>query len=157
MLVCADVVVALQSVSLVSEKAVAEHGFPLVHGACVGCALMGALIISRYDRHPIGWMLSWMGISSAVSLLSEAYAYWSLEGDGPGSRAAGGVAAWLAQLFGGQIIVAVLALMFMLAPDGRFLSPRWRRAAIVPGVGALLCFLAIITHRSSWLRPRHHR
>jgi uncharacterized membrane protein YidH (DUF202 family) len=144
-LVATDVVVSIQAVSLASETAVAEHGFPFVHGASIGCALMGALIISRYERHPIGWLLSGVGISTAVSLLAEAYAYWVLESDGPGSRAAGGVAAWVAQLFGGQITVAVLALMFMLAPDGHFLSPRWRLAALVPGIGAFLCFVAIVT------------
>ena len=144
-LVTADVVVAAQAVSLTSETAVAVHGFPFVHGASVGCALMGALIISRYERHPIGWLLSAVGISTALSLLSEAYAFWVLESDGPGSLTAGGIAAWIAQLFGGQIVVAVLALMFMLAPDGHFLSRRWRTAALVPVIGALMCLLAIVT------------
>ena len=32
----------------------------------LGSAVMGALIISRYDRHPIGWLLSLVGFASAL-------------------------------------------------------------------------------------------
>ena len=145
LLVAADVVVSAQTVSLTSETAVAVHGFPFVHGACVGSALMGALIVSRYERHPIGWLLSAVGVLTSISLLAEAYAYWVLEGGGPGSRALGGSAAWVSQLVGGQLIVALLALMFLLAPDGHFVSRRWRYAAVVPGVGAALCLAAVLS------------
>ncbi len=144
-LVGLDVVVSAQAVSLTSETAVAVHGFPFVHGACVGSALMGALITSRYPRHPIGWLLSTVGVFTSISLVSEAYAYWVLESDGPGSRALGGTAAWVAQLFGGQVVVALLALMFLLAPDGHFVSRPWRHATLVPGLGWLLCLAAVLT------------
>jgi hypothetical protein len=144
-LVAADVVVAAQAVPLTSETAVAVHGFPFVNGASAGSALMGALIVSRYERHPIGWLLSAVGLSTAVALLAEAWAFWVLEEGGPGTQAQGSVAAWLAQLFGGQIVVALIALMFLLAPDGRFASRRWRYVALVPGVGALLCLAAIVS------------
>jgi hypothetical protein len=144
-LLVADVVVAAQAVSLTSETAVAVHGFPFVHGASAGSALMGALIVSRYERHPIGWLLSAVGVFTAFSLLTEAWAFWVLEEDGPGTHAQGSVAAWLSQLFGGQVVVALIALMFMLAPDGRFASRAWRYAAAVPGIGALLCLVGILT------------
>ena len=52
---------------------------------------MGALIVARYPRHPIGWLLSAVGTAGAVSLVAEAYAYWVQEGDGPGSASLGGV------------------------------------------------------------------
>lgn len=145
LLVVTDVVIAAQAISLTSETAVAVHGFPFVHGACVGSALMGALIISRYERHPIGWLLGAVGLFTSVSLLAEAYAYWNLEEDGPGPDTLGSVSAWVAQLFGGQIVVAILALMYLLAPNGRFLSRRWRLAAVVPALGALLCLAAILS------------
>ena len=73
---------------LLSETAVAVHGFPFVHGAVVGSAVMGALIVSRYDRHPIGWLLCLVGTVSSVSPAAEAYAYWVQEADGPGSERA---------------------------------------------------------------------
>jgi GAF domain-containing protein len=144
-LVTLDVVVSAQSVALWSETAVAVHGFPFIHGAVLGSAVMGALIVGRYPRHPIGWLLSVVGAAGAVSLVTEAYAFWVQEDDGPGSASLGGVAAWASTLFGGQVVIAGLALMFLLAPDGRLLSPRWRYAAWLTGCGALLCMVAVLS------------
>ena len=47
----ADVVVTAQYRPLLSEAAVAEHGFPFVNGAVLGSAVLGAVIIARYERH----------------------------------------------------------------------------------------------------------
>ncbi|RYP85714.1 hypothetical protein EKO23_11990 [Nocardioides guangzhouensis] len=144
-LVGIDVVVAAQAVPLLSETGVAIHGFPFVHGACLGSSLMGALIVSRYERHPIGWLLAAIGFLTSVSVLTEAWAYWVLEEDGPGSHALGSASAWVSQLVGGQISIALLAFMYLLSPDGRFLSRRWRHVALVPGVGAVLCLGTLLT------------
>jgi hypothetical protein len=142
-LVVIDTVVSAQGVPLLSETAVAVHGFPFVHGAVVGSALMGALIVSRYDRHPIGWILCFVGAVGAVALLAEGYAYWAQEAGGPGPSSLAAVSAWVSGLLGGQLLIAALALMYLLAPDGHLLSPRWRYVAWLTGLGALLCLLAI--------------
>ena len=144
-LVVADAVVSAQAVSLTSETAVAVHGFPFVHGAVLGCTVMGALIISRYDRHPIGWLLSLVGFAGGLSILTEAYAYWVQEGDGPGPAVLGSVSAWLSSMLGGQLEIAGLALMFLLSPDGHFLSRRWRYVGWATVLGAVLCLTAIVT------------
>jgi hypothetical protein len=144
-LVVADVVVAVQAVPLVSETAIGFHGFPFVHGAVIGSAWMGALIVSRYERHPIGWLLSLQGVASAVSLVAEAYGYWVQEAHGPGPDSLAGVSAWVATLLGGQLVIGGLALMYLLAPDGHLLTPRWRYAAWVTGAGVVLCLLAILS------------
>jgi signal transduction histidine kinase len=149
LLVAADVLVSAQAVSLISETAVAVHGFPFVHGAVLGCAVMGALIISRYSRHPIGWLLSLVGLMSAFSLLTEAYAFWVLEADGPGPHTLGGISAWLSTLTGGQLAIAGIALMYLLAPDGHLLSRRWRYAVWAIGVGAAMFLGAILTAKPS--------
>lgn len=145
LLVVADVVIAVQAVPLVSETAIGFHGFPFVHGAVIGSAWMGALIVSRYERHPIGWLLTLQGGASAVALVSEAYAYWVQEADGPGPDGLAGVAAWLATLLGGQLVIGGLALMYLLAPDGHLLTSRWRYAAWVTGAGMALCLLAVLS------------
>lgn len=144
-LVVADVLVAAQAVSLTSETAVAVHGFPFVDGAVVGSAVMGALIVSRYERHPIGWLLALIGLVSAVSLVAEAYAYWVQEADGPGPAVLGSVSGWVSWLFSGQLAIAGIALLFLLAPDGHLVSRRWRYAAWVTGTGAALCLAAVLS------------
>ena len=144
-LVVADAVVTSRYRSLTSEATVAVHGFPFVDVAVLGCSVMGAVIISRDDRHVVGWLLSLVGTTSAASLLTEAYAVWQTGEGGPGPRSLGGVSGWISSLFGGQLAIAGLALMFLLAPGGRLLSRRWGYAAVTAALGALLCFAALVS------------
>jgi signal transduction histidine kinase len=131
----ADVWVTSAYRPLLSEEAVAVHGFPFVTAAVVGCSAMGALIVARWARHPIGWLLCLIGFLSSISLLTEAYGVWVVTADGPGSRSLGGISGWIAALLGGQLSLAALAILFLVAPDGRLLSRRWRAAAVVTLVG----------------------
>jgi len=149
-MIASDIAVTARYQSLLSEASVAVHGFPFVEAAVVGSALMGAVIISRDERQVIGWLLAVVGIATAISLLTEAYGQWVVSEGGPGSRSVGGVSSWLSQAFGGQLSIGLLALMFLLAPDGRLLSPRWRYAAwaIVLGVGASFVGLLTLDPRS---------
>ncbi|TCC30015.1 hypothetical protein [Kribbella speibonae] len=120
---------------LLSEEAVAVHGVPFVSIAVIGCAAMGALIVARWARHPVGWLLCLIGCTSSISLLAEAYSVWVVTADGPGSRSLGGIAGWIASLLGGQLSLAALAVVFLVAPDGHLLSRRWRAAVVVVLVG----------------------
>jgi GAF domain-containing protein len=139
-----DVVVTAQYQHLLSEAAVAVHGFPFVDCAVLGCAVMGALIVSADPRHPIGWLLTLIGATSAVSLLAETYGVWVITEGGPGSRSAGGVALWFSAVIGGQLAIAAVAFMLLLAPDGRLLSSRWRYAAWITVAGGLLCVVGYL-------------
>ncbi|HEY0473848.1 MAG TPA: hypothetical protein VGD34_19395 [Kribbella sp.] len=131
----ADVWVTSAYRPLLSEEAVAVHGFPFVTGAVIGSAVMGSLIVARWARHPIGWLLCLTGFLASISLLTEAYSVWVITADGPGSRGLGGVAGWISALLGGQLSLAALAVLFLIAPDGHLLSRRWRIAAVVTVVG----------------------
>lgn len=144
-LVAGDVVVTAQAVPLTSETAIAVHGFPFIDGAVLGSSVLGALIVSRYPRHPIGWLLAFVGTAGALSLLTEAYAFWVEESNGPGPASLGGVAAWLSMLSGGQVIIGGLAMLFLLAPDGHLVSRRWRWAAWLTCFGAVLCTVAVLS------------
>ncbi len=135
LIAAADVWVTSTYRPLLSEEAVAVHGFPFVTGAVVGCAAMGALIVARWARHPIGWMLCLIGFTASISLLAEAYGIWVLTADGPGSRSLGGTSSWIAALLGGQLSLAALAIVFLVAPDGHFQSRRWRAVAVVTLLG----------------------
>src|SRR5213593_588878 len=53
--VCAvlDTVIVAAQKPLLSHEVYYEHGWPIVPLATLGAAVMGALIVSRYPRHPI--------------------------------------------------------------------------------------------------------
>jgi signal transduction histidine kinase len=129
--------------ALLSETTWADHGWPLVPLACAGCAVMGALIVSRYPRHPLGWLLCVASLLS-VTLAAEAYSSWVLEGDGPGSPYWAHVSAWAGPLFGWPAFTA-LVMVFLISPDGHLLSPRWRWAARVTLAGLVLRTLGALT------------
>jgi signal transduction histidine kinase len=111
---------------LLSEATWASHGWPLAPLAGLGCAVMGALIISRHPRHLLGWFLSVASLLS-VTLAADAYTLWVLEGDGPGSTYWTHVIAWASPLLGWPAFAALI-MVFLISPTGHLESPRWRWA-----------------------------
>jgi signal transduction histidine kinase len=128
---------------LLSEATWADHGWPLAPLAGAGYALMGALIISRHPRHRLGWLLLAASLLSAA-LAAEAYSTWVLDGDGPGPPYAAHVAAWAAPLLGWPAFTAQI-IVFLIAPDGHLLSPRWRWVAWVAIAGLALRTVGTLT------------
>jgi len=63
----ADTVMTLESSSFFSEQAVAQHGWPFITAAVVLCSTTGAVIVSRYPRHPIGWS----GTANGVAIMPD--------------------------------------------------------------------------------------
>jgi GAF domain-containing protein len=108
---------------------------------------MGALIVSRYPRHPLGWLLAAASLLS-VRLAAEAYSVWVLDGDGPGSADGARLAAWAGTLLGWPSFTALI-MVFLIAPDGHFLSPRWRWAARFTVAGLVLHTLGTLTAHPS--------
>ncbi len=98
---------------------------------------MGALIVSRHPRQPLGWLLCAASLLS-VTLAADAYSVWVLDGDGPGSPYWAHVSAWAAPLLGWPAFTALI-LVFLIAPDGRLPSPRWRWAVVGHGARASAC------------------
>lgn len=129
--------------SLLSEATWADHGWPLAPLANLGCALMGALIVSRHPRHPIGWLLCVASLLS-VELAAEAYSVWVLQGGGPGPASWGHFAAWAGPLLGWPAFTA-LVMVFLIAPDGHLATPRWRWVARVTVAGLILHILGTLT------------
>jgi len=143
--VVVDIAVTAAYSSLFSEAAVAVHGFPFTQLAVLGSGLLGAVILTRYERHAVGVLLSLVGVVGSFSLVTETYHIWVIDEGGPGPKELASVAGWASSLTGGQAAFAGLALMFLVAPDGRFLSHRWRWAARVIVTGLLLCSLVLVT------------
>jgi signal transduction histidine kinase len=85
--------------------------------------LVGALILRRHPRHPIGWLASVGGFATSFSLLAGAYAAYSL---GRHLLPAATLAAWLRGWLWFPAFAALYVLIPALFPDGRFPSKRWR-------------------------------
>ena len=128
---------------LLSEATWADHGWPLAPLAGLGYAVMGALIISRYPRHRLGWLMLAASLLS-VTLATDAYSTWVLDGDGPGSAYWAHVAAWAGPLVGWPAFTAQI-IIFLTAPDGRLLSARWRWVVLLAAAGLTLHTLGTLT------------
>lgn len=131
--------------SLLSEATWADHGWPLAPLAGVCSALMGALIISRHPRQPLGWLLSAASLLS-VTLAADAYSIWVLDGDGPGSPSVAHVIAWASPLLGWPAFTALI-MVFLISPDGHLPSPRWRWAVWITVAGLGLHTVGTLTIR----------
>jgi hypothetical protein len=95
--------------------------------ALVVLPLVGALVASRRPGNAIGWLFCGAGLLLAVAGWTYGYAALALapsEAALPGGVAAAWVTSWifLPAVFG------VPPLLFLLFPDGRPLTPRWRLA-----------------------------
>ncbi len=111
-------------------------------------AAVGALIISRYPRNMVGWLFAAGQLGDAFGLACKAVVF-TLITTGPLDAIPRGVL-FGSQLFGAFFTVAFLALIYLLAPEGRLPVRRWRYAPLVP-IGALLAQdVVLLTFPPSW-------
>jgi hypothetical protein len=107
--------------------------FLLLLGAwLVTSSSVGVVIVWRRPGNPIGWILCAMGFLFASSLFSGLYAFRALISR-PGSLPAGEVAAWFSAWMPNPAYLLFLYL-FLLFPDGRPLSHRWRPLLWIVGI-----------------------
>ncbi len=89
--------------------------------------VVGALIFWRRPEHPIGWLFCCVNLGWAINNFAGPYAKYALVIN-PGAVPGGELAVWI-YFWPGPVSVALLVLLFLLFPDGRPLSPRWRPVA----------------------------
>jgi hypothetical protein len=103
-------------------------------GGLVASAAVGTILLVRRPAHPVGWLFAALAASIGVAGSTEAYGAYGLIVS-PGSLPGADVAAAISSsMF--VVWFVVVALMFSLTPDGRYLSPRWRLAShVMVGAG----------------------
>jgi hypothetical protein len=100
---------------------------------------VGAVIVAHRSRHLVGWIFCAIGLVAAARILGADYAAYALlaaPGSLPGGTVAAWVISWLWVLHHGLFV-----LLFLVFPDGRLPTPRWRwiawLGAAVVAVGAV--------------------
>ena len=85
---------------------------------------VGAVIIAHRSRHLVGWIFCAIGLVGAGRTLGAGYAAYALLAV-PGSLPAGEVAAWIISWLW-VLHHGLFVFLFLLFPDGRLPTPRWR-------------------------------
>jgi hypothetical protein len=155
LLAVAHVALLVASDRPVLSAEVVGEGFPLVTAGALAGALVGAVIVSRYPGHLIGWLFVVGQLVSELGVALGAYGYSAVAGE-LGSAPGGRLAVWLSIQAGGLFVVAMLSVLFLLAPDGRLAGPRWRVALAFPILAIAVGTAAVATVRPSEL-DRHGR
>jgi hypothetical protein len=89
--------------------------------------VVGAVVASRRPRNAVGWILLAEGLLWLLPSAAAGYAAYALFAR-PGGLPAGRIAAWLLN-WGWVPPLGLLPFFFLLFPDGRLRSSRWRPVA----------------------------
>ena len=104
------------------------NSLPLTAAFLVGTlafSVVGAIIAQHQPRNPVGWLFVALAVVEGWSGLAFGWASYSLE---VAALPAATYAAWFAT-WASVLAPGFIAFCFLLFPDGRLLSPRWRVAA----------------------------
>jgi hypothetical protein len=104
------------------------YEFLLAGGSALAFATLGAVIAAYQPGNRIGWMCGAIGVSFAFAQFGGSYANCTISGDAPLPGLP--LIAWLAYLAFPTTILLMFSLLSFLFPDGRFVSPNWRRLAL---------------------------
>jgi hypothetical protein len=108
----------------------------------LAAASAGAIVATRLPRNAVGWIFLALGVGMGLALASIAWAQLGLEtrhGPLPGDELAAWVSSWVFV----PVTIGSLLFLLLLFPDGRFLSPGWRRVGLA--TGGLLAFGSLVT------------
>src|SRR4029453_18458575 len=94
----------------------------------IAMAVIGTVIASRQPQNPIGWLLQGTTGLVAVGFVADEYARYTYLTN-PGALPGGQWAVWFGFWVWVVGIGAMVTFLFLLFPDGRLPSRRWRMVA----------------------------
>ncbi len=103
---------------------------------------VGALVASRRPENPIGWIFCGGGLVNVVQDFALRYADYTLyaqHGALPGGR----YMAWISSWVGSSSLMVLAVLLFLLFPNGRLPSRRWRPVVWMAVGGGVIVALAV--------------
>lgn len=100
------------------------EGFPLVDLGAIAGAVIGALIVTRHPTHRVGWLFVVGQLFTEIGVASHAFGVAAIRGELPGS-ALGPTAIAVGLQLGAFPTLALLGLLFLLAPSGEWPQGRW--------------------------------
>ena len=101
---------------------------------------VGALIASRRPGNTVGWIFCGVGLALAVATAASGYADYGLYGD---ALPAPELAAWLSVWLNIVVLAVAPCLLFLLFPDGRPPSARWRPVVWLVALTGVAIFLTL--------------
>lgn len=112
----------------------------------VAFAIIGALVSDRRPHNPIGWIFLAVGLLNALAVVASAYddlipSLTAMENP-PGAALMYWVGIWVWI----PAIVLPTVFLFLLFPDGRLPSPRWRVISWAAVLGLALTIVGVALH-----------
>jgi hypothetical protein len=97
---------------------------------------VGAVIVARRPRNPVGWLCCAVGLLTGPAFFGQDYAWYVLVHQ-PGALPGGLAMAWLGQ-WPWRVVLGLLSLLLLLFPTGRLVSARWQPVAWAAAAGTVL-------------------
>jgi hypothetical protein len=102
---------------------------------------VGAVVAWRRPQNPVGWVFCAAGLVAGIVGFAAEYSVYAVL-TRPGSLPLGAEVAWIANWIWWLLLGAVASL-FLLFPDGRLLSRRWRPLAWLAGIGPAIMAVGV--------------
>jgi len=108
----------------------------LLSAALLAFPTVGALVASRRRGNAIGWLFCVVGVLFGVQSAAYGWGVYALFAQ-PGKLPGAELAAWLSTWLFVPVLFCIPVYLFLLFPDGRPISRRWRPVAWLAGAGLL--------------------
>jgi hypothetical protein len=108
----------------------------LLSAALLAFPTVGALVASRRRGNAIGWLFCVVGVLFGVQSAAYGWGVYGLFAQ-PGELPGAELAAWLSTWLFVPVLFCIPVYLFLLFPDGRAISRRWKPVAWLAGAGLL--------------------